>query len=392
MDYSHILHRFPAFELSYETFAHKKVPPNYNICLSIPTGKKQLIWFTFDNKENIAILVDINKSHQIVKTTRINVPALTIETYYGTLLYGTMVPTGDRNVFVIEDLCHYRGRNVKYLLFGEKLTYLQKLFVKDLPEQSLTDEDRIILALPYMRVSTDADLDSLPFYESMTKPAKYATHHIQFRSSSTVAPYLNHIYKKPQPVVEPSTMVLVPRTDANPRLPAYSKNAVFRVVADIRDDVYHMFAYSGSNPVYVNVAYIGTREQSKYMNSLFRKIKENINIDYGEESDDEEMFQDMRVDKYVDLACEHMVECAFNRKFRMWEPIRKVETKHYIHIAELTATQEARPQQDNRPHPNHGNKPYPDKPYNKNYRNIPVKIYTGEDLKCDTPTGCHLKS
>ena len=372
MDYAHILHRFPAFELSYETFAHKKVPPIYNICLSIPTGKKQLIWFTFDNEDDIAILIDINKSHQIVKTTRINVPAITTETYYGTLLYGTMVPTGDRNVFVIEDLCHYRGRNVKYLLFGEKLTYLQKLFVKDLPEQSLTDEDRVILALPYMRVTNDADLDSLPFYESMTKPAKYVTHHIQFRSSSTVAPYLNHIYKKPQPVAEPSTSVLVPRTDVNPRLPAYSKNAVFRVVADIRDDVYHMFAYSGSNPVYVNVAYIGTREQSKYMNSLFRKIKENVNIDYGEESDDEETFQDMRVDKYVDLAREHMVECAFNRKFRMWEPIRKVETKHYIHIAELTAAQEARLQQDNRPYPNQGNKHCPNqgnKPYqNKSYQ------------------------
>ena len=372
MDYAHILHRFPAFELSYETFAHKKVPPIYNICLSIPTGKKQLIWFTFDNEDDIAILIDINKSHQIVKTTRINVPAITTETYYGTLLYGTMVPTGDRNVFVIEDLCHYRGRNVKYLLFGEKLTYLQKLFVKDLPEQVLSDDhvtnnyddnDRVILALPYMRVTNDADLDSLPFYESMTKPAKYVTHHIQFRSSSTVAPYLNHIYKKPQPVAEPSTTVLVPRTDVNPRLPAYSKNAVFRVVADIRDDVYHMFAYSGSNPVYVNVAYIGTREQSKYMNSLFRKIKENVNIDYGEESDDEETFQDMRVDKYVDLAREHMVECAFNRKFRMWEPIRKVETKHYIHIAELTAAQEVRPQQDNRPYPNQGNKPYQNKSY-----------------------------
>ena len=382
MDYAHILHRFPAFELSYETFAHKKVPPNYNICLSIPTGKKQLIWFTFDNGENIAILIDINKTHQIVKTTRINVPAITTETYYGTLLYGTMVQSDDRNVFVIEDLCHYRGRNVKYLLFGEKLTYLQKLFVKDLPEQSLTNEDRTILALPYMRVSTDAELDSLPFYESMTKPAKYVTHHIQFRSSSTVAPYLNHIYKKPQPIVEPSTTVLIPRTDMNPRLPAYSKNAVFRVVADIRDDVYHMFAYSGNNSVYVNVAYIGTREQSKYMNSLFRKIKENINIDYGEESDDEETFQDMRVDKYVDLTCEHMVECAFNRKFRMWEPIRKVETKHYIHIAELTAAQEARPQHDNRPYPNQGNKPHPNhgnkpqgnkphgnKPQYNNYRN-----------------------
>lgn len=336
MDYSHIMHRFPAFELSYETFAHKKVPPIYDIAMAIPAGKKHLIWFTYDDDIDIAILLDLNKSNQIVGSRRVDVPALTTESYYGTLLYGTIIQDGELPVFVIEDLCHYRGRNVRHLLFGEKLTYLQKLFAIDLPDQCV--HDGLILSLPYMRVSRDAALDSLPFYESMTKPAKYVSHHIQFRSSGKVAPYLNHIYKKPQPVVELSTQILVPRTDVNPRLPAYSRAVVFRVVADVRDDVYHMFAHGGQDTtVYVNVLYIGTRQQSKYMNSLFRNIKENINIDYGEESDDEETFQDMRLDKYVDLAREHNVECVFNRKFRMWEPIKKVETRHCIHIAELVS-------------------------------------------------------
>ena len=342
MDYSHIMHRFPAFELSYETFAHKKVPPIYDIAIAIPAGKKHLIWFTYDNDIDIAILLDLNKSNQIVGSRRVNVPALTTESYYGTLLYGTIIQDGELPVFVIEDLCHYRGRNVRHLLFGEKLTYLQKLFIIDLPDQCA--HDGLILSLPYMRVSRDAALDSLPFYESMTKPAKYVSHHIQFRSSGKVAPYLNHIYKKPQPVVELSTQILVPRTDVNPRLPAYSRAVVFRVVADVRDDVYHMFAHGGQDTtVYVNVLYIGTRQQSKYMNSLFRNIKENINIDYGEESDDEETFQDMRLDKYVDLAREHNVECVFNRKFRMWEPTKKVETRHCIHIAELVSQRMAHP-------------------------------------------------
>jgi hypothetical protein len=336
MDYSHIMHRFPAFELSYETFAHKKVPPIYDIAMAIPAGKKHLIWFTYDNDTDIAILLDLNKSNQIVGSRRVDVPALTTESYYGTLLYGTIIQDGELPVFVIEDLCHYRGRNVRHLLFGEKLTYLQKLFEKDLPDQ--TAHNGLILSLPYMRVSRDAALDSLPFYESMTKPAKYVSHHIQFRSSGKVAPYLNHIYKKPQPVVELSTQILVPRTDVNYRLPAYSRAAVFRVVADVRDDVYHLFAHGGQDTtVYVNVLYLGTRQQSKYMYSLFRNIKENINIDYGEESDDEETFQDMRLDKYVDLAREHNVECVFNRKFRMWEPVKKVETRHCIHIAELVS-------------------------------------------------------
>jgi hypothetical protein len=344
MDYSHIMHRFPAFELSYETFAHKKVPPIYDIAMAIPAGKKHLIWFTYDNDTDIAILLDLNKSNQIVGSRRVNVPALTTESYYGTLLYGTIIQDDELPVFIIEDLCHYRGRNVRHLLFGEKLTYLQKLFEKDLPDQ--TTHDGLILSLPYMRVSRDAALDSLPFYESMTKPAKYVSHHIQFRSSGKVAPYLNHIYKKPQPVVELSTQILVPRTDVNHRLPAYSRAAVFRVVADVRDDVYHLFAHGGQDTnVYVNVLYIGTRQQSKYMNSLFRNIKENINIDYGEESDDEEIFQDMRLDKYVDLTREHNVECVFNRKFRMWDPTKKVETRHCIHIAELVSQRVENPTQ-----------------------------------------------
>ena len=344
MDYSHIMHRFPAFELSYETFAHKKVPPIYDIAMAIPAGKKHLIWFTYADGADIAILLDLNKSNQIIGSRRVNVPALTTESYYGTLLYGTIIQDDELPVFVIEDLCHYRGRNVRHLLFGEKLTYLQKLFEKDLPDQCA--HDGLILSLPYMRVSRDAALDSLPFYESMTKPAKYVSHHIQFRSSGKVAPYLNHIYKKPQPVVELSTQILVPRTDVNHRLPAYSRAAVFRVVADVRDDVYHMFAHGGQDTnVYVNVLYIGTRQQSKYMNSLFRNIKENINIDYGEESDDEETFQDMRLDKYVDLAREHNVECVFNRKFRMWEPTKKVLTRHCIHIAELVSQRVENPTQ-----------------------------------------------
>ncbi len=341
MDYSHILHRFPIFELSYETFAHKKVPPNYDICMAIPTGKKQLIWFTFDNTDDIALLIDINKSKQITKMSRVNISSPRIDTYFGTLLYGTMVQSTETvQVFVIEDIYHYEGINLKKMLFGEKLTYLYDFFTKNLPNQQ---SNEFLLALPYMRIfRDDADLDSLPFYESFTKPAKYISHHIQFRSTSTIVPYLNHIYKKPQAPIEQKCLSLCDslekRTDFDYRLSIYSGVAIFRAVADIRDDVYHLFAYEKDAPsVYVGVAYIGTRVQSKYMNSLFRKIRENINIDYGEESEDEEYFQDLRIDKYVNLACDHKIECVFNKRFRMWEPVKKVDNGRYTHIGELVS-------------------------------------------------------
>ena len=57
------------------------------------------------------------------------------------------------------------------------------------------------------------------------------------------------------------------------------------------------------------------------MNAIFRKIRENQNLDNAEESDDEEDFQDMREDKYVDLEKVVYMECAFHTKFRRWVPI-----------------------------------------------------------------------
>ena len=57
------------------------------------------------------------------------------------------------------------------------------------------------------------------------------------------------------------------------------------------------------------------------MNSLFRHIKENSNIDFIEESDDEVEFQDVRDDKYVNTLLRIAMNCVFHTKFRRWVPI-----------------------------------------------------------------------
>ena len=57
------------------------------------------------------------------------------------------------------------------------------------------------------------------------------------------------------------------------------------------------------------------------MNNLFRNIRENANIDNIEESDDEDDFEDMREDKFVDLDKRLIIECVFHSKFRKWVPV-----------------------------------------------------------------------
>ena len=72
------------------------------------------------------------------------------------------------------------------------------------------------------------------------------------------------------------------------------------------------------------------------MNGLFRKIKENTNLDYIEESEDEEEFQDTSEDKFVDIQKVLLMECVFNIKFKKWVPIRVVnENTRVVNITSL---------------------------------------------------------
>jgi hypothetical protein len=121
-----LVQRFPKLELSYETFAHKKVSSNYDICISVPAGKKQFAWFTFYGAEDVCYLMDINKDQKVVKVVKIDIH-VPYKLALGTVLYGTMCTIDEKQVFVIEDVYWFCGLPIKQFTFGEKLTYFHKL-------------------------------------------------------------------------------------------------------------------------------------------------------------------------------------------------------------------------------------------------------------------------
>ena len=61
------------------------------------------------------------------------------------------------------------------------------------------------------------------------------------------------------------------------------------------------------------------------MNKLFRNIKENNNLDTLEESDEEEEFENIQIDKFVDLNKLFKMRCIFNYKFKKWIPVSVIE-------------------------------------------------------------------
>lgn len=352
-----LLQRFPLFELSYETLTHKKVPSNYDICLGVPAGRKYFMWHTFYRNKDVCYLMELNKDKRIVRAT-VTTTDFSQECHIGTILYGSLVcdqiDATSKQVyspfFVIEDIYFYKGIPLKHVCFAEKAHILKKLF-EDNPTEN-RERDIPLAKTPVY----------LPYIWHTSKPQPvfpYTVHHIQYRESSRICPYLNVIYGLRESI---STTVAVPALPTEIYIsqytpeygkPQYKYPTVFRVTADIQYDIYHLYAcgHQGITPksaksnnttqrhlsfVYYDVAYIPNYTKSVFMNGLFRNIRENRNLDYIEESDDEEDFENTREDKYVHLNKELFMECSFHTKFKRWVPIRVVDKRDkVVHISKL---------------------------------------------------------
>jgi hypothetical protein len=341
------IHRFPKIELSYETIPHKKVSPYYNICLAIPQGKKGFLWFTYDKSDDVCFFMDMNREKKISKMRKIDFE-FDRTLCLGTVFYGSMIEIdGKLPIYMIEDIFFYKGVITKNLFLGEKLGFLEKIFEEDFPDFSKTKTEISICLPPLWTVSETKDYEcsfSIPT-KWKTKLTCFQIHHIQYRCLYEVGPYMNVFNQNSfingapknsstQNIDKPFTTVPNIRIDFSK--PQYKYPAVFLVSADLQYDVYHLFAYGRkSESVYYNIAYIPNYTSSVFMNKIFRKIKENENLDAIEESDDEEEFENTSEDKYVDLQKTVAMECTFSQKFKKWVPRKIVQGQKIVHISQL---------------------------------------------------------
>lgn len=355
----HIMKRFPSFELSYETISHKKVFESNNIGMAIPTGKKYFAWFTFQNNKNVCFMMELNREKRVINMYSIDI-SFDDSLSLGTILYGTLFAntTETKSFFIIEEIYYYKGIYLKNMTFGEKLGYIELLFTKKdiIQEFSLNN---ILFTLPYIwgiqtaGDSTITEEKILNEFEKIKSMIPYPVHHIQIRKLTKIQPYLNIslntiLTRMNQREKEKSTTIQNQPTflNMNKKIPEFTINynklqynfpTVFRVTPDIQYDIYHLHAFGKNKEcVYYNTAYIPNIEKSIFMNNLFRNIRENKNLDYIEESDDEEDFEKIAIDKYVDLNKVYNILCVFNTKFKRWVPVRVADkNSKIVHISKL---------------------------------------------------------
>lgn len=339
---THLLKRLPQFELSYETISHKKVSPVYDVCIAIPNGKKVLLWFTFHQKYHTCYIMELNRDKKIIKVVHSDIKS-NITLSLGTLVYATCIidENSGKEKYVVDDILYLGGTHMKKMSTLNKLGAWNKLF-------SYFEKNTPIYSSYLWSVNLNG-VDEYPntLEESVAAQIKYPIHHIQYRSSNEVMPYINvYLSKKLNlvnlPSVAKQNTSIVPEFDIKPykmilNKPQYRMTTVFEVRADLQYDIYHLFAYGRSNStVYYNLSYVPNYKTSVMLNSVFRHIRENQNLDYIEESEDEDDFENMEEDKYVDLKKKVRMECVYDRKFRRWTPT-KIAHKYakVVHINKL---------------------------------------------------------
>jgi hypothetical protein len=332
--------QIPSFELSYETSSpHRKVPTETpepeSIGLFIPKSKKYLVWFTYVETHDVAILIELGRNKKPVQykvLTDLAFDPHGPELAQGTILYGSqyVTPDGAITTFIIEDIVLYRSILLRKLCYGDRLGILYEIFRRDLLPGQHNEGAAYRFALPSAfpgsRDPTDQELVSVP----------YPVHHVQYRLFDRIVPYVNVLVQSRTSAAlsaaaatppAPPRIALhrpLPTPMARPprREPRGKERDVFLVRADIPSDLYVLT--HPKNLYDPDYAYIPNYRVSVFMNNLFRTIKENQNLDSMEDSDDEEELMDLRVDKYVDLKKEYRMECMYHKKFRRWIPLRVV--------------------------------------------------------------------
>lgn len=322
--------RFPKFHFS-QIGVRAETPAPTDICMAIPRGAKYYVWMTFKDTDDVCVFMNARTGEYFYE--KIVYSPLC----WGTVFYGTLLRAGRE--FVIENVFWFQGRATDRCTVLEKLTLIRDMF---------RDGGAAAAALPKQTKLTIAKI-----WYGVAAAAPPNTYQILVISRAAAPP--------PPPKARPQSTVAPPppptQTQKNPKCTAAAppqqqkqnnnknrplvagEEREFYVRAGIGFDIYYLYpshAAAVAENAQKLLAHIPDYRTSIFMNSMFRKIcadggvfqsvvdvgnGNKIPLDYIEESDDEEEFENINCDKYVKLDVIQKIKCKYSTKFRKWCPI-----------------------------------------------------------------------
>lgn len=284
-----LLKSLPKVELCYEKKIYNTVQ-EADVYLIIPKGLKYFLWFkTFKNK-NCCFLLQLSKNKKTIANIEIYNCCFNpiLCSGNGTLFYGTIIQK-EVSFFNIEDIFYFKGHDIRYYNIIKKINetnYILNNFIK----HRVYSENDIVLGMPI----TTTEYSKIQKY---LKSLPYNIYSIQHRFLNNRCRY-NEIINN-----------------------TFDEIKTFLIKPTVNTDIYQLYFLNNNEQEKHTMAFVNTYKLSVYMNTLFRNIRENNNLDLIEESEDEEDFENTNIDKNVYLEKKFKFKCVYNRKYKLWIPL-----------------------------------------------------------------------
>jgi len=330
-----ILTGLPHVHFLKETQGHQHVY-QADIVAAIPEGQRCLLWFTStssaltigaENTEsmNRCVLIELSDSNHMGKRYPIKTCFHSSLAYgSGTVLMGTLSRIAALKTVAIHNVFSYKGDSCTKTNYLDKLRLIDSIFRNEIQQISYFP-DQVVIGLPMM-ISGDTPHDELITHiRSTPYPVAYAQYlYTNRRDNSVVNVSISNI------MISPADQTIAKEKVSQVKYIDYRAirngrirvpDAVFSVTPDIQNDIYHI----STNDGYHGLAAVQSYETSKFMNKLFRNIKENRNLDLLEESDNEDDFENVAEDKYVHIDKTYRLLCRYLHRINKWEPYKIAE-------------------------------------------------------------------
>jgi len=319
------------------------------LVLAIPYGKKFCVYFSYHADQDVCYLIELNREKVPVRLSIVDIP-FKQELSLGTLLYGTFIPvntlanqssTDGRHLFMIEDIYLWKGMSTENMMFSKRLGYIQTLFDTYGLVNTSSPLQFYLPTMWYMTINTfpknELEQKVLLSYYSRKDTIIYQVHHLQMRNVQVQSPYLNvQIGLTNTNLAKEliSNIHVCPYTHDYFK-PAYKNPATFIVKSSSKYDIYHLYCMNPNHEaVFYGLAGIPDMKTSVLMNLLFRNLKENMNLDYIQESDDEDDVHPEVKDMNQQI---HMI-CEFHMNIKKWVPTKVVTGNDVVKLNDLINT------------------------------------------------------
>lgn len=285
-----IVRELPKLELPYERKIHKKVRDT-GLWTAVPKGRKYFLWFRHRGPRCVCIALQLGRHRKGISKV---IPFVCcfdklLCTGLGTILYGTIFTCSEVSFFSAEDLLLLKGANTRGKSPLRRTQMILATLRRHMGQLALGDRGLV--------VGTPLTARSQETLRKSCTCLPYELFALQFRSSRQGVPLLNERWQPSQ----------------------RRQDREFIVRACLEADTYILSEPGGGEGERSYVC-VPNYRTSVYMNSLFRRIKENENLDALEESDSEEEFEDTRADKFVDLEKRIRMRLTYMPRFKAWRP------------------------------------------------------------------------